>query len=105
MSNPSPSAVVLTPESKVGCRAGVVLRRVAGEHMLVPAVTREIDLDSLFLLNAVGVFIWERLDGVRPVRELGAAVAQGFAVDAGRALADTLAFLADPAGRNLVEVA
>ena len=105
MSNTSPLSMALNPESKVGCKAGVVLRRVAGEHMLVPAVTREIDLDSLFLLNAVGVFIWERLDGVQTVRSLAGAVARSFAVDSGPALADTLAFLSALAGRNLVEVA
>lgn len=84
-------------------KAGVVLRQVAGEHMLVPTVTREVDLDSLFLLNATGVFIWDQLDGRRPVRELGAAVAEKFAVDPAVAAADVADFLSNLLERNLAE--
>ena len=80
-----------------------MLRHVAGEHMLVPAVTREVDLDSLFLLNATGVFVWEQLDGARPLRELGEAVAQAFAADPAAATADAASFLASLLERNLAE--
>ena len=66
----------LEPAARVRRKDGVVLRHVAGEHMLVPTVTREVDLDSLFLLNATGAFVWEQLDGIRSVSELGAAVAE-----------------------------
>lgn len=86
------------------CRTdGVVLRQVAGEHMLVPTVTREVDLDSLFLLNPTGVFVWERLDGRRPVRELGAAVAEKFAVAPAVAAADVADFLSSLLERNLAK--
>lgn len=81
----------------------VVLRHVAGEHMLVPAVTREVDLDSLFLLNPTGVFVWERLDGMRCIRELAEAVAEGFGVDVETARADVAPFLASLLERKLVE--
>lgn len=80
-----------------------MLRTVAGERMLVPAVTREVDLDSLFLLNAAGAFVWERLDGRRPVRELGEAVAKEFAIDPATAAADAALFLASLLARNLAE--
>lgn len=86
------------------CRKdGVVLRQVAGEHMLVPTVTREVDLDSLFLLNATGVFVWDQLDGRRSVRELGAAVAEKFAVAPALAMADVVKFLSSLLERNLAE--
>ena len=55
---------------RFGQGTGIVLRHVAGEHMLVPTVSREVDLDSLFLLNATGVFLWEQLDGRRTVEDL-----------------------------------
>jgi hypothetical protein len=86
-------------------KTGVVLRHVAGEHMLVPAVTREVDLDSLFLLNTTGVFVWEQLDGHRPVGELGEAVAGKFAIDPAVAVADVSGFLSSLIERNLVEPA
>ena len=80
-----------------------MLRSVAGEHMLVPAVTREVDLDSLFLLNSTGVFVWEFLDGRRRMDELGAAVARRFSVDPATALADVSGFLSSLIERNLAE--
>ena len=95
----------LSPEARIARREGVVLRQVAGEFMLVPAVTREVDLDSLFLLNATGVFLWERLDGRRRVWELGAALAEEFAIDATSATADAVAFLTSLMEHNLVELA
>ena len=85
-------------------REGVVLRHVAGEHLLVPSIAREVDLDSLFLVNGVGAFIWERLDGVRPVADLGKDVAQAFAADTVQATADVQAFLAQLLDRNLAEM-
>ena len=84
---------------------GVSLRRVAGEHMLVPTVTREVDLDRLYLLNATGVFVWERLDGGASAGELAEAVAGAFGIDAERAWADVSAFLATLLPEHLAETA
>jgi hypothetical protein len=94
----------LSLEARVRRRAGVVLRHVAGEHMLVPAVTREVDLDSLFLLNATGVFAWEHLDGQRQVRDLGEDVAKNFSTRPEAATADVARFLSNLLARNLAEL-
>jgi hypothetical protein len=102
---PYPAPPHLTSETRVHRRNGVVLRHVAGEHMLVPTVTREVDLESMFLLNATGAFIWEQLDGQRRAGELGEAVAQAFATDSGKAAADVLNFLSHLLERNLAEMA
>ena len=96
--NPGPS-----PEARIARREGVVLRQVAGESMLVPTVTREVDLDSLFLLNAAGSFIWEQMEGPRSVAELGTAVAEKFAIEPARAIADVEAFLTSLLARNLAK--
>lgn len=93
----------LSPENRIARREGVVLRQVAGESMLVPTVTREVDLDSLFLLNAAGAFIWEQMHGPRAVAELGAAMAEKFAIAPARATADVDAFLASLLARNLAK--
>ena len=69
----------------------IVGRRIAGELVLVPLVTHGADLDAIYNLNAVGAFIWERLDG----RASGDAI-----VDA---LTDTFAVSADQAGADYVE--
>lgn len=104
-SNPQPHAPApaLTPETRLRRKEGVVLRRVAGESMLVPTVTREVDLDSLFLLNPTGVFVWEQMDGLRTVQELSQAVAKAFGVEEAIASADAGSFLASLRERNLVE--
>ena len=106
MNSPASLAVLdLTPDARLRRQAGVVLCHVDGKHMLVPAMTNEVDLDCLFLLNATGVFLWERLDGRRRVWELGAALAEEFAIDATSATADAVAFLTSLMEHNLVELA
>ena len=96
-------SVSIVPATRVRRKDGVVLRHVAGEHMLVPTVTREVDLDSLFLLNATGAYTWEQLDGIRSVAELGAAVAAKFSIDPAPATADVVSFLSSLVARNLAE--
>ena len=91
----------IEPATRVRRKDGVVLRHVAGEHMLVPTVTREVDLDSLFLLNATGSFTWEQLDGIRSVADLGVVVAAKFAIEPAPATADVVSFLAGLLERNL----
>ena len=93
----------LSGQARLRRKAGVVLRTVAGEHMLVPTVTREVDLDSLFLLNATGAFVWEQLDGIRSAAELGAAVARKFAIAPAQGTADVVQFLSSLLARNLAE--
>jgi hypothetical protein len=80
---------------------GVVLRHVAGEYMLVPAVTREVDLDSLFLLNSTGAWVWERLDGTVSVDDLVQAVREKFPTEPETAAADVSRFLASLLERHL----
>ena len=91
------------PAARLRRRAGVVLRHVAGEHMLVPTVAREVDLDSLFLLNATGVYVWERLDGHVSVPELADAVAGEFGIPVETARTDVAQFLASLRERRLAE--
>jgi hypothetical protein len=95
----------LAPEARVRRQAGVVLCHVDGKHMLVPAMTNEVELDCLFLLNATGVFIWEHLDGRQRVRELGKALANAFAIDFEAATDDASCFLSSLLDHNLVELA
>lgn len=101
-SNSSP--VSLSPESLVRRQEGVVLRHVAGEHMLVPSVTREVDLDSLFLLNATGVFVWEQLDGLRNVAALSTLAANEFSIDSEAAQADVINFCSSLLKRKLADL-
>jgi hypothetical protein len=71
----------------------MVSRRIAGEFVLVPIMSRGADVDSLFTLNRVGAFIWEHLDGQKTGAEIVAALQQRFEVDGKRAQADYCRFL------------
>jgi hypothetical protein len=71
----------------------IVARRVAGEFILVPLVGRGADLDSIFHLNAVGAFVWERLDGRRSGTEIVASMVERFEVDAATAAEDYRRFI------------
>ncbi len=69
-------------------------RDVGGEFILVPLAGRGADLDSVFNLNRVAAFIWQRLDGTISGREVVSALTQEFTVDPHEAEEDYLALLA-----------
>lgn len=71
---------------------GIVARRIAGETLLVP-VTQRVQEMGLFTLNEVASFVWERLDGVRPVGELVNDLVDSFQVDEATAQADLATFI------------
>jgi hypothetical protein len=87
---------MLTPPSLevVFARAeNVVGRDVAGEFILVPIAARGVDLESIFLLNRVGSFIWECLDGRKNGEDLVTQVMERFDVSHVEAMDDTCRFL------------
>jgi hypothetical protein len=84
-------------------REGVVLREVAGEHILVPIRRDVADLKSIFALNGVGLGIWELLDGVRALDGVLAELVERFDVPSDEAAADLLAFVGRLEAAGLVE--
>jgi len=71
----------------------MVGRRIAGEYVIVPIMGRGADVDSIFTLNRVGAFIWERLDGVRRGPDVIQALGREFDVDEPRAQRDYCEFV------------
>lgn len=102
--HPVQDNVTLSPENRVKRREGVVLRHVAGEHMLVPTMTRMVDLENMFLLNATGARVWELLDGVKQISGLCQLVADVFSLEPAVARTDVTAFLENMLQSNLVEI-
>lgn len=66
--------------------ARVVGRRIGAEYVLVPLAGRGADLDSIYNLNPVAAFVWERLDGRRSGRDVVEALVAQYEV--GRAEAE-----------------
>ncbi|MEW6368303.1 MAG: PqqD family protein [Acidobacteriota bacterium] len=72
----------------------VVARNIAGEFVLVPIVAKGADLDSIFHLNRVGSFIWERLDGETTGEQIVKEMTGRFDVGVDQAADDYRRFLA-----------
>ena len=65
-----------------------VHRKVGEESVIVPTATSAVELDSIFALNEVATFIWERLDGKTATAEILEAVIGAFDVSREVAAAD-----------------
>jgi hypothetical protein len=81
----------------------VVRREVAGEAFLVPIRGRLADIQELFVLNEVGGWMWDHLDG-RRLDELAAGLCAEFEVDAEQALRDAGSFVEQLVEAGLAEV-
>jgi hypothetical protein len=84
-------------------REGVVLREVAGEHILVPIRRDVADLRAIFALNRVGLRIWELLDGVRSLEGILGELLERFEVTAEEASVDLRSFVERLSAAGLVE--
>ncbi len=70
----------------------LVSRRIAGEFFLVPV--RCADAQQLFVLNPVGAFIWQELDGVRDVEAVRQNLLENFELSGDEARDDLVEYLA-----------
>jgi hypothetical protein len=73
--------------------ARVVGRRIADEFLLVPLASRGANVDSIYNLNRVATFIWERFDGTASGREIVTALSESFDVAYEQASRDYLDFV------------
>jgi hypothetical protein len=73
----------------------VAIRKIAGESVLIP-IAREVgNLNSFFQLNPTATLIWEEAVAGKNEGSIAGVLAERFAVEADRALADTRALLLD----------
>ena len=80
----------------------VVLRRVAGEVLLVPVAGALADLQRVFALDEVGAAIWEHLDGPRTVAQIRDALLDRFEVAADELERDLGQFLEELRSAELI---
>jgi hypothetical protein len=83
--------------------ADVLLRVVAGENILVPIRGNLASLQAIFMVNRVGAFVWEALDGARTLDEILAGLLDRFEVSEGEARADLTEFLGKLVESGLVD--
>ncbi|MBN1420689.1 MAG: PqqD family protein [Planctomycetes bacterium] len=79
---------------------GFVVRKL-GDETLVLAESGE----EVHLLDEVGTFIWERIDGARTVGDIAGAVASTYEVDPAEAESDAEEFLEELLGKGVIRMA
>jgi Coenzyme PQQ synthesis protein D (PqqD) len=84
-------------------RRAFVTRQIAGETLLVPVTGHVMDLESIYVLNAVGSRIWELLGSPTTADRIAEIVASEFAVSPERAADDVVEFLDSLGARGLVQ--
>jgi len=93
----------LRPQSIFHRSGNYVVRVIAGETIVVPIRAKAADLDSIYVLNAVGGAIWGLLETDKSAAEIAKAIADEFEVTAAAAGSDIERFLGLLAGAGLVE--
>ena len=80
----------------------VVHREIAGERILVPVRGNVADMQKLFVLEGVGEFVWDKLDGELSATEIAGFVAEKFDVDEVTAEKDVSLFIDELLKNELV---
>ena len=83
--------------------ADIIDRKIAGEALLVPIRGRLADLQRLFALNPVAEYIWQQVDGQRPLADIHDGVVRRFDVAADTAQADLETFIQELIQAGLIE--
>lgn len=82
---------------------GLVTRRIAGEVFIIPVKGKIADLRSLFVLNPVGEYIWEEIDGLQTIDHIAEAVLKKFNVSREEAIPDVREFIGQLRDEGLLE--
>lgn len=82
----------------------LVLRKVAGETILVPVRSSAAGLESVYTMNDVGGEIWGLLDG-RSGHDVALEICERYDTDLSNAARDVEAFLTELQDAGLVEAA
>jgi hypothetical protein len=67
-------------EKRFAMDPSMVFRKIGGECLLVPIRRNVADLESIYVLNEVGGYIWELIDGQRMVATIKDSIVSEFEV-------------------------
>lgn len=70
-----------------------IFRQIVEEMVLVPIRQNVADLDSIYTLNELGAFIWERLETPTSASDLQDDILEDFDVDAATVQSDLAVFM------------
>ena len=66
----------------------VILRSVAGEHMLIPVGETVFEYNGIFMITESGKFLWENIVNGADENELADLLAKEYGIDSATALED-----------------
>lgn len=81
-----------------------IVRKIAGETLLVPTGAAAREFSGLITLNELGAFIWEHLNEAENVQDLAKMIAAEYEVDPATARADAQEFLDLLISRHMAEL-
>ena len=84
-------------------RDPIVVREIAGEHLLVPVRRRVGEMRAIFALMGAGAPIFDLLDGSRSLGEVRDALVERFEVTGEQAWAELCRFVEELEEQGLVE--
>lgn len=73
----------------------IITRKILDETILVPIRNNVVNLQRIFSLNSVSVFIWQQLDGKRNIEEILNCILKTFEVNRETAEADLYEFISE----------
>ncbi len=71
----------------------VILRSVAGEHMLIPVGETVFEYNGIFMMTETGKFLWENIEKGANEQQLKELLSQEYEIDFRTASADVDEFL------------
>jgi len=80
----------------------IISRNIAGETILVPIRGNLADMQYIFTLNSVGVFIWDHINGEYKLAEILDMLLENFETTREQAEIDTLEFIAQVMEKGLI---
>ena len=72
---------ILSDSARILRNEDFVARKIAGETVLVPVRQRLGDLESIYTLNEVATFIWERLAEESTIADIATALEETFSCE------------------------
>ena len=81
-----------------------IVRKIAGETLLVPTGAAAREFSGLVTLNELGAFIWAHLNEAQDVQDLAQKIAAEYEVDLATAQADAQEFLDLLTEQHMVEL-
>jgi len=84
-------------------KSGFELRNIAGEIIVIPVGSRNVNFNGIIKLNDTGAFLWSQLQEDKSQEELLEALTNEYDVDMTNAKNDMLAFISKLKDADLLE--